>query len=299
MCTKARLPSVVCYRQHFVSECDDDSTTAASAGSRSSGSISSTGSLSNEFFDLEDDVLGTGGFGVVRRARRRSSGLSCAVKVMSKKSSISFDMARHEIGMNALLDHPRICRMIASFEDERNIYLVFDLLHGHELFHEIAGGDPVGEDRVVLIMRQVLEGLRHCHAQSVIHRDVKPENVMISAASSATLIDFGLALKCVDVVSAPVVGTRCYMAPEAVMGLFRKASDMWSVGMMLTALLSGIIPSALNSAALTPSTTASLIDLVCTESAGHVIDLLLQRDPTARLTAAQLSEDPWLAPSMC
>lgn len=303
-----RLPSPVC-RKPACTEVDDvendagTSVPSSPSRSESRGSLSScSGSPVSEDCEMEDFILGSGGFGVVRRARLKSSGLQCAVKVMTKRRWISVSMADQEIRINDLLEHPHICHMIDSFEDEHSIYLVFDLLSGHELFSEIEDGGAVDEDRVIVIMRQVLSALQYCHERSIIHRDVKPDNIMISAGPTAKLIDFGLAVSCNDLTQTSVVGTRSFLAPEAARGWYSKASDMWSVGITLTCLFragfggpyerlsasSSLHVGALQGEAKPPH------DLVCTELAGNVISLLLKNRPSERLTASQVVMGPWL-----
>eukprot|EP00928_Gymnodinium_smaydae_P026017 TRINITY_DN20545_c0_g2_i2.p1 TRINITY_DN20545_c0_g2~~TRINITY_DN20545_c0_g2_i2.p1 ORF type:complete len:388 (-),score=56.20 TRINITY_DN20545_c0_g2_i2:264-1346(-) len=200
------------------------------------------------------EMLGSGGYGVVRLVRPRAKGQpKYAVKTVAKhRDNLQGPVeAMHEAEILKRLDHPNVCRMLEAFEDDYHIHLALEYIHGHELFYEIEDCRPVAPLRAAVIAQQVFEALAHCHVQGVIHRDVKPENIMVTHAADGgvirlprvVLIDFGLALECppgVESVAAPVAGTREFMAPEVVSdGLYSGASDVWAAGVMLFMLLSG------------------------------------------------------------
>ena len=92
-------------------------------------------------------------------------------------------------------------------------------------------------------MKSLFQAINHCHAQNVVHRDIKPDNIMITSEETVRLIDFGLskASKSGKTLST-VAGTPYYMAPEVLEGAYSKKADIWSLGVLLYTLVSGYLP---------------------------------------------------------
>jgi serine/threonine protein kinase len=143
-------------------------------------------------------------------------------------------------------------------------------------------------------MQQIFEALAYCHKPeiSVIHRDLKPENIMLQTSADALptvkLIDFGLAtqLPSGDFVQTDVVGTAKFLAPEALSrGVYSRASDMWSAGVMLHMLLTG---GAL------PSERRVSKQHGLSEACTDLLDGLLRDDPSERITAAEACQHSWI-----
>lgn len=249
-------------------------------------------------YDIEDKVLGEGGFGKVRRAHPINGGQTCAVKSISKHSSQAADSAYREAELLRQLDHPSICKFQDIFEDSDHIHLVLEYVNGHELFDEIAEQVPMEEARAVGVMRHVFEAIAHCHESepSIIHRDLKPENIMLiprsgdtSAPPEVKLIDFGLAETCHDYIETPLVGTADYLAPEAFLtGKYSKASDLWSVGVVLHMMLTG--------GQLPPQDAdhQSFEDLSISAQARHLLRCLLRKRAQDRISASEALQHPWL-----
>lgn len=196
----------------------------------------------SETYEMQERVLGEGGYGTVRLARRRGSSLEVAVKIVPKSSQRACRHARREAALQKHLVHDRVCGLIDVFEDEENLYLVLEYIEGRDLFEEVVAEGPLDEASAAAIIKQLLEALQYCHATAgVIHKDVKPENLVIARDNIAKLVDFGLAIP-IDVArdaQQAVVGSEPYLAPEARFGEYSPASDMWSVGKVLCFLLFG------------------------------------------------------------
>ena len=91
-------------------------------------------------------------------------------------------------------------------------------------------------------MRQLFQAINHCHAQNIVHRDIKPDNIMITDDNRVRLIDFGLAVESKRRDLTEIAGTPYYMAPEVIKSTYGKQSDLWSLGVVLYTLVSGYLP---------------------------------------------------------
>lgn len=139
-------------------------------------------------------ILGEGGMGVVYRAHDTRLGRDVAVKVLSHAGHDAAALARFDREMRAMaaLQHPNIVGVFDAAVHEGQPYLVEELLEGASLRERMATG-TVPAAKAVEWMRQVALGLAAAHTRQIVHRDVKPENIFVTAAGQAKLLDFGLA----------------------------------------------------------------------------------------------------------
>jgi len=201
-----------------------------------------------EYYDIHEEI-GVGAFGVVHRCSEQKTGNIFAAKFIPVSSAIEKELIRKEIDIMNQLHHNKLINLHDAFEDDDEMVLIFEFLSGGELFERItAEGYVMSEAVVINYMRQICEGLKHMHEQSIIHLDIKPENIMCKTKVSADvkLIDFGLATKIdPNEVVKVSTGTAEFAAPEIVerqpVGFF---TDMWSVGVLAYVLLSGLSPFA-------------------------------------------------------
>ena len=194
---------------------------------------------------LIEGVLGSGGMGVVYLALDQAGQRRVAIKVASAAQNEN-QIARflREGEVSAALDHPGIVRIYSSGAVGQRPYLVYELVEGaREL--DAALGELELAERVELVS-QVASALGYAHAHGVVHRDVKPANVLVDAQGRARLADFGIArLEGAERLTATgaFVGTPHYMSPEAFRGLGTSpASDVWSTGVLLYLALTGELP---------------------------------------------------------
>jgi len=160
------------------------------------------------------------------------------------------------------------------------------------------------ESRAACIMKQVFEALQYCHGRGVIHRDIKPENIMVAEKEVVAnlpvvkIIDWGLAALCSDMIQTPVVGTACFMSPEALSdGMYSSGSDMWSAGATLYMLVTGgDLPQQFRPLSSSNSSESKLLrDLGTSEQLQALLRGLLRGKPSERLTAgsAALQCESW------
>ena len=143
----------------------------------------------------------------------------------------------NEVSILNNLDHPNIVKYFETYDDKKYLYLVMEYVKGKTLLREITDHDvdEFTEKKAAVYMEKIFKAVNHCHAQGIVHRDIKPDNVMVAKNNRIKLIDFGLSA----VVNkgnklGEVCGTPHYMAPELFSGIgYDAKADMWSLGVML------------------------------------------------------------------
>lgn len=144
--------------------------------------------------------------------------------------------------------HDRIPRLLAYFEEDEKFYLVQQYIEGHTLSHELEEGQTWTEDRVIELLQDCLDILGFIHSKKVIHRDVKPDNLIRrNADNKLVLVDFGTVKEIIAeqtqlIPATVVVGTRGYMPTEQARGKPRATSDIYALGVIAIQALTGIHP---------------------------------------------------------
>ncbi|MDQ1016932.1 serine/threonine-protein kinase [Streptomyces afghaniensis] len=243
--------------------------------------------------------LGRGGMGVVWRATDQLLGRGVAVKELPFDQTLSAAEARRqrdrtlrEARAVAQLSHPHIIVVHDVVEDDEGPYIVMELIEGGSLADRLATEGPVDAAEAARIGIALLGALRAAHAAGVLHRDLKPDNVLLEAGTDrVVLTDFGIA----QVAGAPTltesgsfVGSPEYTAPERMSGVRTgPESDLWSLGALLCAALSGESPFHRDS--LGGVLHAVVVgDIRPPAQAGPLLPVvqgLLERDPDRRLDA--------------
>ena len=194
--------------------------------------------------------IGRGGGARVFRARDLS-GTVVALKVLHPELlvSVAADRFLREIEFARKLDHPRIARLLDSGEEGWLVYYTMEYAEGPSLRQRLDAAGPLGPDEVLRLAADVLGALGYAHARGVIHRDVKPENVVLTAAG-AILLDFGIA-RAVEASggdrltrSGTTLGTATYMSPEQIRGArdLDLRTDIYATGCLLFEAAAGRPP---------------------------------------------------------
>jgi hypothetical protein len=241
--------------------------------------------------------LGRGGSGSVWLARDEHAEREVALKVVPREGKAG-SRAEREVEAATRLRHPRCLRALALARDERHVYVAYPYIAGSTLREALRGG-ALDDGRAVEAAEQILEALAHAHGKGVVHRDVKPANVMLEQGGevSVRLLDFGLAqIDHADTLTAAgdVPGTLAYIAPERLDGAEATgAADVWSVGVLLWEALAGRHPFW----AVSPLETARRVERGAQPLAElrpdlprelcRTVDRMLSLDPRQRPTAKQ------------
>lgn len=139
----------------------------------------------------------------------------------------------------AALRHPHIVEIFDCGDDEGRPYLVLEYLAGHTLEELL----PLPPPQALDYLLQIATALAHCHAQGIVHADIKPSNVVITSDGQVKLIDFGIAVPEMQAQIGPLVGSPHYVAPERVLGKpLTAASDVYSFGIVLFQVITGQVP---------------------------------------------------------
>ena len=255
--------------------------------------------------------LGGGAFGFVHRASHIETGEPAAIKLLSP-GLVGLPSARlrfeREARALASLHHPNISALREYGVDRDQPYLVLELVEGRSLRKHFADDALLGTrqriDQLMLLVADLAGALSHAHSLGLVHRDVKPENVMLQPNGRAVLIDFGLAgfghalMNATGLtLSGAQVGTPAYMSPEAVRGSTAPdpLSDVWALGMLLYEGVTGSCPfRASTREGLCRQVLHASIDFRAMKRAGAPRDLrrlaraCLRRDPRLRIRSATI-----------
>jgi eukaryotic-like serine/threonine-protein kinase len=244
--------------------------------------------------------LGHGGMGTVWRAKDETVDREVAVKeprvpdhLPERERANAFERMRREARAAARLDHPAVVNVHDVAVVDGRPWIVMELVQGRSLGDALQEG-TLGAREAARIGLEVLGALEAAHAAGVLHRDVKPDNVMLGRYDRVVLTDFGIAqiegeTNLTD--TGGFVGSPEYIAPERVLGQRPgPASDLWSLGVVLYAATEGVSPFRRSN---TPATLQSVLNATPAPPAAaqgplaDAINGLLQKDPTRRPNAAQ------------
>jgi serine/threonine-protein kinase len=196
--------------------------------------------------------IGAGAMAVVYRARQLSLNRDVAIKVLPKRFTENKDYVErfYKEGQAAgKLNHPNIVQAVDVGEAGGYHYFVMELVEGKTLYDDLAAGKVFGEQEALGIIIQVAEALRHAHSMGLIHRDVKPKNIMINKEGIVKLADMGLARETTDIEAAKTekgkaYGTPYYISPEQIRGEMDidGRADIYGLGATFYHLVTGRVP---------------------------------------------------------
>jgi serine/threonine protein kinase len=261
------------------------------------------------------EELGRGTFGCVYLARarhpQRGSDAQVAVKEIPKRRVQGLDQLRKEVAIMRRLHHANVLNLIEHYENRTCVYLVLELCTGGEVFALLTDG--MSELDAAVIMHQTLLAVHHCHERNVVHRDLKPQNLLLktkvrSVADGAQVkvVDFG-ASRIYDPTTSrgaklrEVMGTVSYMAPEVILARsqgYTNKCDLWSLGVILYQMICGKKPFANKRDIQTGNWKFTgeewaRVSINCK----RMVKRMLEVDPFKRMDATEALRHPWIVES--
>ncbi|XP_038706911.1 calcium-dependent protein kinase 34-like [Tripterygium wilfordii] len=253
--------------------------------------------------------LGRGQFGVTHLCTNKSTGEQLACKTIAKRKLANkedIEDVRREVQiMHHLTGQPNIVELKGAYEDKHSVHLVMELCAGGELFDRIIAKGHYTERAAASLLRTIVQIIHTCHSMGVIHRDLKPENFLLLSKdenSPLKATDFGLSVfyKPGDVFK-DIVGSAYYIAPEVLKRKYGPEADIWSIGVMLYILLSGVPPFwAESEHGIFNAILRGHVDFTgdpwpsISPQAKDLVKKMLNSDPKMRLTAQQVLTHPWI-----
>ena len=260
---------------------------------------------------LITDWIGQGGMGQVFQGVHEVMGRQCAVKVLPLEKSTPESRASfaREIRLQAGLDCPYLVRAFDAGRDGNVHYLVTEYVPGTDLRRLVRSEGPLSVDRAAMIVAQAARGLQYAHDLGLVHRDIKPGNILVTPEGHAKVSDVGLAAWSMGLQDDPragkIVGTADYLSPEQIRspGHVGPASDLYSLGCTLYYAVTGKVP-------FPGGDTRSKCRRHCEQTPWHprkfapelpedfvdVIADMMEKDPARRIgSAAEVAErlEPW------
>jgi len=260
------------------------------------------GHYSLELTDKKDNFIGQGGMGNVYIGRDTDTGQPVAVKEL-KREVLQQDpeiVRRFQLEGEALrrLNHPNIVKMLAAADVNDTHYLIMEYVEGGSLRDVLQREKKLTIQRILYIALDLADALTRAHRLKILHRDIKPGNVLIAEDGTPRLTDFGMArVQDVHVTqSGMIVGTLSYLSPEALQGdNIDERSDIWAFGVMLYEMLTGErpFPETNPGSLITSIMTKPVPDLeiIRPEAPTALIDLIyrmLEKDVYARIPSVRL-----------
>ncbi len=263
----------------------------------------------SEFFDVKG-TLGKGKFGLVKLGIHKLTGRKVAIKIINKQGITEQEMqlTKTEIEILKIGQHPNIITLYDVIENEEKIYIIMEYCAGSDLFAYIEQRNfKLPEKRAAEIIRKLSSAVYYLHSFGIIHRDVKPENILMTdntENADIRLLDFGLSKivrsgeKCTE-----PYGTLSYVSPEVLQDIpYDERCDLWSIGVITYLLLSGVLPfdDENNIKEIARKTVYEKTPFYPTlfqdvsKEAIDFVDKLLQKDPDKRMKMTELFVHPWM-----
>ena len=259
---------------------------------------------------IRGNKLGAGTFGSVYEAKNIIFKNIVAMKIIKKHENMNNLLIKNEIDILKQLSHPNIVRIYEFYETENNFYLIDEYCACGELYNYI-NKSTLNEQQLSIIFYQVFSGLCYLHENHILHRDMKPENILISKKEKDLLtdeeyfwiqiIDFGTA-KIFETNKSEnsIVGSAYYIAPEVLNKFYNEKCDIWSVGVILYMFLVGKAPfdGKSNEEIINSIRTKSLDEnneklLACSEEVRDLIKGLLNKNTNQRLSSKEALNHKW------
>ncbi|GAB5364938.1 hypothetical protein AAMO2058_001013100 [Amorphochlora amoebiformis] len=264
-------------------------------------------------------VLGHGAFARVWKVEDKKTKVMYAAKSIpkAKLNTDERNLVASEIKILSEINHPHCCMLIEAFESEKKIYLIQEIMRGPTLFDRFAQNseEDITEWHVAICVQKIAKALAYLHSKGILHRDLKPQNIMFAKPASEDkemkslkLLDFGFAKRIDGTYTSTSRGTPQYVAPEVVFKNrtgrieYGTSCDMWSLGVLIYELMSGTspfdrkrsLPEFFKHVRKAPIRFPLRYWEGVSEEVKELILGLLEKNPGKRLTAEEVLGHPWI-----
>ncbi|RKP00079.1 hypothetical protein CXG81DRAFT_13654, partial [Caulochytrium protostelioides] len=241
-------------------------------------------------------TIGEGSFGKVKAGVHLPTGVPVAIKIVDKTH---LPVVVREIESWRYMHHPHIVQLYEVLRTESRIYMVTELCRGGEVFDLVCRHGRLPEAEACRLFSQIVRGVQHCHDNRLVHRDLKLENILLTQDGDVKIIDFGFTKEYNDrTLLDTYCGSVSYAAPEMITGkrYAGPAADVWSLGIILYALLCGYLPFDDDADTEVHAKVLRLeytLPAHLSPEAADLITRILQLDAAQRLSLAQIQSHPW------
>lgn len=243
-------------------------------------------------------LIGAGGMGAVYRGSADGFSSPVAIKTLRKLSPTGLLGLKQEFRRTRALSHPNLVSLYELSQDCGTWFFSMELVHGESLLSYVWGGSAycgpqAASERLLRLLPQLLDAVSYLHQNNVLHLDIKPSNILVTAGGTPKLLDFGLSEAEFSSDSpesrGAFAGTPAYMAPEQLWGKHSKACDAYAFGVTLFETVTGRLPLAAQLETLLtkqtkPAPKVRDLEPDVPEHLAQAIDALLERDPERRLS---------------
>lgn len=251
-------------------------------------------------------TIGEGTFGKVKLGTHILTGDKVAVKILEKEritDVADVERVSREIHILKLIRHPNIIQLYEIIETPKQLYLIMEYANGGELFDYIVKKHKIEENEACKFFQQIISGIEYIHKLKIVHRDMKPENLLLDHNNQIKIVDFGLSNTFKDnELLKTAWGSPCYASPEMIAGkaYVGPNADIWSWGIILYALVWGFLPfEDQNTATLYKKILAgefTLPDFISRDVKELIIKILVT-DPEKRYKVNEIRDHSWFSSS--
>jgi len=255
-----------------------------------------------EFYKFVE-LIGKGAFGKVTLGIHKLTGRYVAIKAIDKsymQDAFSKQKVMQEVYILKKIHHSNIIRLFEVFESAKHFLLVMEYAGGGDLLQFVKKHKKLDEHTTQHYFKQIVHGLAHCHCRSVLHRDIKLDNVLMDTEGGIKICDFGVSrLITKDQIIKEQCGTPAYLAPEIIedIGYTGFYVDLWSLGVLLYTMLQGTVPFKASSLeelhALILQGNFKYPVKISVE-AKDLIEKMLVVEPVQRISIPEILKHPWL-----
>lgn len=248
-------------------------------------------------------MIGKGAFGIVYLGIHLLTGLPVAIKAIDKKymqDENSKQKVLQEVAILKQANHRNIIQLLEMFENPTHLFIVLEYASQGDLYNFVKNKGKLGEELAKKIFVQIVAGIKYCHQNQILHRDIKLDNILLDHNFVVKICDFGVSRFVEEgQVIKEQCGTPVYVAPEVITGKGYEGydSDIWSLGVVLFAILTGGVPfkaTSIEELQKVLSGAQYTVPEFLTPECKDLIKRMLTPDPHSRISIEQILSHKWL-----